>query len=435
MRLRRHSSLALALHVLFALFLRTAFAEDSAGRAAKAGTLTVIKGQNVLHLFGDDVKERGFAHGYFLADKIRDDFDGALTSLPMFGASKFEARLLPWAKKFDWDADSARELQGLYEGMLARLGADGIKSTVLGRAYTLEDIQAMNVIADYFGPACSAFSAWGPRTEGGAVVHARNLDFPIGAKPIDDQTLFASDALPERGSDREKENRGPARMGWIGLGWPGLVVQFSGMNSAGVVVCVHDGYNVNSGGKDGQYIPRGLLLRRILESANPETAEPAEAAAKLVSVKPVACGNLFHMSWPAAIAAKYNETPSAVLEFDPADLAPRIRRMDESGVLVVTNHFRKLNQPVACERFTALTNGLEAYKSAAKKIGIGEARRLLISAEQPVAAHSIYFFPDTLDFQFAETKDNVMSPHVPPTAFSYKEVFEKEALEHAAASR
>jgi hypothetical protein len=171
-------------------------------------------------------------------------------------------------------------------------------------------------------------------------------------------------------------------------------------------------------------------LRRILESVDPMDHEPALAAAQLISAKPTACGNLFHMSWPAAAAKKHQETPSAVLEFDPADPDPKIRRMDESGELVVTNHFRVLNQPAACERFTHMTEALEAYKKADRKIGVGEARRILMSAEQPVAAHSVYFFPDTLEFQCAETKDNVMSPHVAPTAFSFKELFDGKT-EHA----
>jgi hypothetical protein len=414
---------AAALQVIAILCVSSLHAEDAAARAARGATLDKIHGQQVLHFISADIKERGFGHGYFLADKIRDDFDSAVTSLPMFGAEKFEQRLLPWSKKFIWDNDSKREFDGLYEGMLAKLGEEGLKSKVLGRPYTRDDIVAFNVVADFFGPACSGFTVWDARTAGGMVVHGRNLDFPIGAKPVDDQVLFVSEPL-------EKNAAAPARMAWVCLGWPGLIVQFSGMNSAGVVLCLHDGMNVKSGDKGGGYEARGLLLRRILETVDPEQAEPAAAAAKMVAAKPVACGNLFHLSWPSGMAKKYNETPSAVLEFDPADQEPKIRRMDESGALVVTNHFRSLNAPVACERYTHMLDGLEAYKKASRPIGIAEARRILMAAEQPVAAHSIYFFPDSLEFQCAETKDNVMSPHVPPTAFSFKELFDKKS-DHA----
>ena len=51
-----------------------------------------------------------------------------------------------------------------------------------------------------------------------------------------------------------------------------------------------------------------------------------------------------------------------------------------------------------------------------------EARKLLMSAEQPVAAHSVYFFPDKLELQIALTKNNIMSPRVAPVEFSMKEL-------------
>ncbi len=420
---KRRLVLALQATLLLA-FVAGAHAEDGASRAAKAGALATVNGQRVLHIYGGDIKERGFAHGYLLAEQIRDDFDAAMKSLPYFSGQKFETMLVPFAQsRFEWDADSTAELDGIYEGMLARLGDAGMKSAVLERPYNRKDIAAINVIADYFGPACSGFAVWNSRTEGGAVVHGRNLDFPIGRKPVSDQVLFVTDALPKR-------DAAPARMQWICLGWPGLIVQFSGMNSAGLVACIHDGYNINHGDKGSGYVARGLMLRRILESVDPAASEPAEAASKIVAQKPTACGNLFHLSWPSADAKKFGVTPSAVLEFDPADQTPKIRRMDASDALVVTNHFRVLCTPVECKRYDNITDGLELLKKASRKIGQGEAQKLLMAAEQPVAAHSVYFYPDTMEFRIALTKENVMSPHVPPTAFTFKALFE-QPTEHA----
>jgi len=393
--------------------------EDAAARAARAGELTVVKNQRVLHLRGNDVKERGFAHGYFLAEQIRDDIDASLISLPNFSPQKFENRLEPWAAaKFEWDADSAAELDGVFEGMAARLGDSGLQSKSMGRAYTRKDLAAINVLADYFGPACSGFTVWDKRSAGGKVLHGRNLDFPIGQKPIADQVLFVSEAIDKQGSS-------PARRPWIGLGWPGLIVQFSGMNNAGLSACIHDGYNTDHGASTGPYAPRGLVLRRILESVDPSESDAAEAAAKIASQKPSACGNLFHLSWPAAAAQKFKSTPAAVLEFQPSSTKVTIRRMDDSGALIVTNHFRALHKPEECARYKSISDGLEMLDKADKKVGLSEARKLLMSAEQPVAAHSVYFFPDTLEFDIALTKDNVMSPHVAPVAFTFAELFSK----------
>ena len=33
-------------------------------------------------------------------------------------------------------------------------------------------------------------------------------------------------------------------------GWPGLIGEYSGMNSDGLVVCLHDAYNLKHGGKE-----------------------------------------------------------------------------------------------------------------------------------------------------------------------------------------
>ena len=275
--------LLLALQATLALaFFSAVHAEDSAARAAKAGELSTVTGQRVLHLYGNDIKERGFAHGYLLAEQIRDDFDAAMKSLPYFSGQKFETMLVPFANgRFVWDADSTAELDGIYEGMAARLGEAGLKSAVLDRPYNRKDIAAINVIADYFGPACSGFAVWNSRSNDGAVIHGRNLDFPIGRKPVSDQVLFVVDALPQRDAN-------PARMQWVCLGWPGLIVEFSGMNGAGLVACIHDGYNINHGDKGTGYVARGLMLRRILESVDPSKTEPAEAAGKVVAAFPTA---------------------------------------------------------------------------------------------------------------------------------------------------
>jgi len=397
----------------------SARAQSVAERAAKAGELHTAKGHRVLRLFGRDIKERGFAQGYLLSEEIVEDLDSALKSLPFFGDKKYEERLLPWATdKFAWDADAVAEMDGIFEGMEAKAGSAGVVSKLLGRRMTRKDLNALNAIADYFGPACSGFAVWDKRSADGGVLHGRTLDFPIGARAIAGQVVVASEALPERGKDR------PARKAWVGVGWPGLIAQYTGMNADGLVVCIHDGYNTKQGDPGEGYVARGVLLRRILESVDPVDGDPAAAAAKMAEERPVACGNLFHLSWPAAAAKKNAQTPSAVLEFDSSSRKVDIVRMDASGTLVLTNHFRIHNGAVACERFKNISGGLELLDKAGKSVGLVEARKLLMSAEQPVAAHTVYFQPDQAKLQIALTRENVMSPRVAPTAFTFKELFE-----------
>ncbi|HLX64418.1 MAG TPA: C45 family autoproteolytic acyltransferase/hydrolase [Planctomycetota bacterium] len=416
-----------ALMLVSALASVTARAESPDERAARAATITTVNNQRVLRLRGESMGERGFAVGYLFANEMIAELETAIQSLPGVTVKLYNTDFLPWSKKnFAWDADAKEELDGLYAGMLARVGQDGMKSKVIGRVLTRDDLVGINTLADYFGPACSAFAAWGDRTADGKVIHGRTLDFPIGADDVALQVLIVADSLPARGPDH------PARRAYMAIGWPGMITQYTGMNADGLVACIHDGYNVrgkawhadpksNAAG----FIPRGLLLRRILESVDPNAGDPAEAAAKLVAAGPTACGNLFHLTWSSESAKKSNTKPSAVLEFDPTDRAPLIRRPDDPTSLVLTNHFCVLNKARECERFSHISDGLGKLAQANVKIGISEARKLLKSAEQPVAAHSAYFFPDSLEFYVALSRRNIMSPSVAPTKFSLKELFEK----------
>lgn len=371
----------------------------------------------MLRLFGGSPRERGFAQGFLLAEEIRDVTDAALRSLPNMTPEKYEGRILPWARKFDWDADAKAELDGIFEGMSARLSGEALRLPFAGRLYSRADLDVVNVIADYYGPACSAFTVWGKRSAGAGVLHARTLDFPVGARAVKEQIVIVSEPSGSGGN---------ARRGWVAVGWPGLIVQFTGMNSAGLVACLHDGYNIHKGREIGMFYPRGLMLRRLLETIDPAQGDPARKAADDIASHKFACGNLFHMSWPSAAAKKNEETCSAVLEFEMASHQVEIRRMDDSGALVVTNQFFLLNKPAECGRFKRISDGLELLQKANRPVGMPEARKLLMSAEQFVAAHSVYFFPDKLELQIALTKENIMSPRVAPTPFSLKELFERQ---------
>lgn len=415
----------LPLLVCCALVSAALQAQTSAERAAAAGELAVYKNHRVLRLYGEHARERGFAHGYLLADKIIESMDDALKSLPFFTAEKFEKRLSPWAKQnFLWDEDAKQELEGMFEGLCAKLNEQERVCPVLARAVTLDDLYAINVIADYFGPACSGFSAWGPLTEDGKVVYGRNLDFPIGGRAVANQVLLAIDRLP--GHDGKKKSKA-----WIGAGWPGLITVFTAMNEDGLVCCLHDATNtVKDGVKEG-FVPRGVLLRRILESIDPAKVEPAGAAAQLVAERPSACGNLFHLAWPKSAAEKHKQTPAAVLEFDSAGRKPgtldgiAIRRMDASGSLVLSNHYCVRNKEVECARFARIVQAVSGSTKQDQKIGVAASRRILIGGELPTAAHTVVFLPDDKVMHVAITRGNFLSTRVAGAGFEFKDLLKR----------
>jgi hypothetical protein len=401
-------------------------AESPAERAAKAGALSEMHGHRVLRLYGNDVTERGYAQGYLLASELIMELESAIQSLPGVTVEQYNDHFIPWSKaNFKWDADAEAEMDGVYAGMIARIGIDGMKSKVVGRTMTRDDVSGVNALADYFGPACSAFAAWGERSVDGHVIHGRTLDFPIGTEAVAAQILIVNDAVADRGPDR------PARKAFVAVGWPGMITQYTGMNADGLVACIHDGYNVrgktwHGHGKSGSgFLARGLLLRRILEMADTNSGDPTVSAAKLSASAPTSCGNLFHLSWPSAAAKKAGVQPSAVLEFDATDKDVLVRRPENPDYIVLTNHFCVLSKATECERCAHISEGLDLLEKAKRPIGLSEARKLLKSAEQPVAAHSVYFLPDTLEMYVALSKHNVMSPSVAPTKFTFAELFAK----------
>src|SRR6185295_5339659 len=226
----------LALCFLLATIVR---AETPADRVAKYATISTVNKHRVLRLKGDDVGERGFAVGYLFAQEMVAELETAIKSLPGVTVKLYNETFIPWSKaNFAWDADANAEMDGIYAGLVAKLGEEGLQSKLLGRKLTRDDVAGINTLEDYFGPACSAFAAWGERTTDGKVIHGRTLDFPIGADDVAMQVLIVSDPLPDRGAGK------PARKGFVAVGWPGMITQYTGMNADGLVVCIHDGYNV-----------------------------------------------------------------------------------------------------------------------------------------------------------------------------------------------
>ena len=419
-------------------------ASQFALRAAQGGSLETINGVRVLKLKGVRISDRGFAHGYLLAPDIRDCLEDALKGLPFFSAEKFTKSLVPWAtKKFDWDPDAREELQGLWEGLKARLTEDAIASgnpkyqplfsERLGRDLTADDLYALSAIGDYFGPACSGFTVSGALTQDGQVIHGRNLDFPIGPKANMKQIVIASYPIPEHKGWRpipggEEFPHIPAQQGWVGIGWPGLIAIYSAMNEKGLTCCLHDANNVIKGGAQDHFVPRGLLLRRMVESIDPYAGDPALAAQKMAAEKPVACGNLFHLSWPKDAAEKTKTTPAAVLEFDSASRKAgtldgvSIRRMDNTGRLVLTNHYCVRAEAQECKRFSSINQAVDLFTQDGKTIGEAEARKILISAEMPLAAHSVVFWPDARTFYVSFTRGNLLSTRAAEKKMELKEL-------------
>lgn len=143
-----------------------------------------VDGVRVLHLFGT-ARQRGRAQGYLLAAEILD-----LAQRYMFDFALEKMSSLPYGKVRElleqnayWPADTVSELEGMLEGIRAKLPPRKRQATIPGvgtREIDLTDLKAGTVFGDWTRiSGCSGFAAWGKAT-GGPTIHARNLDYASG---------------------------------------------------------------------------------------------------------------------------------------------------------------------------------------------------------------------------------------------------------------
>jgi len=173
----------------------------------------------------------------------------------------------------------------------------------------LGTVLLLNVIDDLFnsGPKCSALAVGENRTESGAYLMGRNLDYPLFTDVLVNlQTLFIM-ALGQRQS-------------LASLAWPGYVGVCTGMNGAGVALAQ---LSAMSRERTLRGVPAALRFRTALEEG-----ETVEAVAARILATPATIGNSVMLCGPRA---------AAVLELSAHRGAIRL---PAGGVLTATNHYQ-----------------------------------------------------------------------------------------------
>lgn len=387
-----------------------------AGPAPIKGRLETIQGVQVLTLWGSD-HERGYAHGYLLAEEIVG-FAGqalldprVLDSKEAYGA-KIVKEVLP---TMAFSPQHQQELEGMLAGIIARLRTEDAVSKELGREIRLDDLKALNCLADWYSFYCSSFSVWGELHDAGQIATARNLDFLRLPGLIEQQLVIVH--KPDA-SNRRK---------WVSVGWTGLIGCYTGMNEEGVTVSMHDCPPGPRSAVTG-FVPRSLALRDAIEGASAATA--IDDVEKILRKRPAMFGNNVHVSSPFT----GQETPAAVFEYDPdtgldggvtrgtdayypliplaagePDVKGRPAAAGLRSALVCTNHYRSRTSPLICPRFAALSAGLIAGlrpKAIDLKSAMGLLSRVSVSDERVITAHAVYMLPNAKEFfvSFADSQ-------------------------------
>lgn len=144
--------------VVFSIIvLGNGFKEESYAQTPVNGYLQQVGNQNVLHLWGSNY-DMGYAHGYLMADKIRDLVDTYMIGVVCNGSASYyneRLALIPVYQIFF--PQYLDEISGMLAGMIA--SGKNLYVASLGRNIDDRDIKALNLFEEtYFG--CSSFGVW-----------------------------------------------------------------------------------------------------------------------------------------------------------------------------------------------------------------------------------------------------------------------------------
>jgi acetyl esterase/lipase len=287
--------------------------EAEAAKPALTGSLETVDGVRILRLWGTP-RERGYAQGWLLAEEIVDGADQGLGSF--FGGSPgaYADRVLPLAAKaFAFEEDEVAELEGLAEGIRARLPERTVR--FLGRLPTADDLKVLNTFGDWYALGCSSAAVWGSRTRDGTASAVRNFDFMRMDLAVVGQHVRVvaprggpSTEGPERAAGTEAAHR---TEGWVGVSYAGSIGTVTAMSAKGVYVAIHD-VPVRPGLGDfiERNVPRLVALRRLVETLPAEGA--VEKAAELCRSWSTLFGNNLLVATPEPAGG----LPAGVLEYD-----------------------------------------------------------------------------------------------------------------------
>lgn len=407
----RYRTLALAVTIAASITLAAAPLRAE-GPAAKPvhGEVIQVDGVTVLRVWGD-ARERGFAHGWLMAEQIVKLTDAFIRTFePLGGARGFEKAAAMCRGFMVIEPDYEAELRGVIAGVEARLG-DKAVIPILKRKGNYFDILTLNAFADLGRLGCSSFAAWGKATKDGETISGRNLDwFGDACEALAGGEIVIAQLPRSRNTadfgkssiDREL----PTAQGWISLTWPGLTICLTGMNADGVTLAMHD-----SGGR-GKWLrpsstPRGFALREALEFVRPPSLvdDIRDVLLKRHSV----VGNNFPVSFPcvggesAAVVFEYdgdqkNTGGVTVRTNDGAHVDPQKpgkKSVDSS--LMCTNHYRSRAEAWRCDRYETLKERLDEANSGGDKINIDAGWQMLDDVSmfgRVKTYHSVVFEPN-----------------------------------------
>ncbi len=391
------------------------FKEESYAQTPVNGYLQQVGNQKVLHLWGSNY-EMGYAHGYLMADKIRDLIDTYLIGVICDGSvSNYNNRLTLIPVYQIFFPQYLDEINGMVDGMNA--SGKNLYVTSLQRNIDARDIKAFNLFIElYFG--CSSFGVWGNATADGNTIIARNYDFFYDTQGniINDQLLIA---YAPTGTPK-----------FVSFGWPGWFGVASAINENGVVVMLNVG-NSNDSNGNGPFhaaieVPRDIIDNTTYQNYLTQPLSIVDSASQYTPTI-LLIGTPYQGSSNPVYYIE--DSPDLALIRWAADTDPNYSQ------IIATNHFIKIMPPPpstdeSVMRYDTIWNGLmNLYATGNHTVASSDARNLLNEVADIVAPTltSIVVRPNTMDFDvsFATMVNGSVqtATHVQPQTYTFASLF------------
>lgn len=361
------------------------------------GDLKTVNGVRILKLNGTHY-QMGYAHGFLLASDIINFINNIEVGLVVDSVNNYNS-LIYFLPKAKFSQKYMDELNGMLDGMKA--SGQSLYIEKLGREVKIDDLKAINLMADTYEFFCSSFSAWGDFTKDGAPISGRNFDFPMPSTrtPVSKFWLLIA-----------YEPESPNEKKWISVATPGMIGVLTGMSEDGIGIYDLSVHDVGTSPTD--FYPMALVMRDAIDNAG--GTDLVEDVYGTISDKTINRGYNYHITSPS------NQVNVAgVIEgnYEGAELRyADYTYPDTPYEIVCTNYWVKRSSPFGpgsgVERYKWIENKASQFlNSGDQRIDSIEARKIMMVAATDTTQFILIFQSDSKEFDLAFIDKNYRFVH------------------------
>ncbi|MBN2364238.1 T9SS type A sorting domain-containing protein [candidate division WOR-3 bacterium] len=341
--------------VLIVLISSLCFTAAIHAQAVNGDTVRVDRNILVLKVWGSH-QERGYAHGYLLAPRIKNVFENYVLSSIFYNNAGLYTGVRTFFEQncyFNdrYLAETGAMIQGMEDAGVS------VWSQVLGRDVDSVDILMTSAIDELVEALeCSSLSSWGPMTAQdsvlqGSLVITRMMDWTSNSVLKENHLVIVH--IPSENDEQP----------WLSVAYSGFVAALSAVNDSGVTAFKNMG-NTPSHPNPTNLYPALLAARDAVERCdynNDGTCDVNDVLSSFGS------HNFYGSSIIHATSEAGEIIPALAIECDNEAGDTFRTYSHDPGLplynIVCTNHFRALHPPVYCYRYNNITDSIQADSS------------------------------------------------------------------------